>query len=284
MLRDACARGLPCETRSHPVLRRCGRGGLPQSIHGAEMSVAEVSVCFAVLALAAFTQGVFGLGFAMVATPLLALFLEYRVAVVIASVPMLVIALHWLLAHRKALPHSGVPPLLIGGIVLGALGGMWLQVALPQQASLLLLAALLAFSVAVPWGLQHWQRDVSTGSRRAAPAFGILAGVTESALNVGAPFMVLFAGLSRLTRAQQLIALNLCFFLGKIIQLSVLLAVTAIPMPAWTLAAAVGVCLVFHTAGDRLAGRFPDDVSRRWLGFFLSAMVVALVLRAWGSS
>lgn len=248
------------------------------------MSVAEVLACFAVLALAAFAQGVFGLGFAMVATPLLALFLEYRAAVLIASVPMLVIALHWLVAHRRALPNSGVPPLLIAGIVLGALGGMRLQVALPQQASLLLLAALLAFSVALPWGLQRWQRDVSAGSRQAAPAFGIMAGVTESALNVGAPFMVLFARLGRLTRAQQMIALYLCFFLGKIIQLSVLLAVTAMPMPSWMLAAAVGVCVVFHSAGDRFAGRFSDDVSRRWLGLFLSAMVVALLLRAWGSS
>lgn len=220
----------------------------------------------------------------MVATPLLALFLEYRSAVLLAVVPMLVIALHWLVAHRRALPKSGVPRLLIPGIVLGALGGMWLQVALPQRTSLLLLAALLAFSVALPWGLQRWQTDVSSGSRRAAPAFGIMAGVTESALNVGAPFVVLFAGLGRLTRAQQLIALNMCFFLGKIIQLSVLLAVTAIPMPSWTLAAAVGVSLAFHSAGDRFAGRFSDDVSRRWLGLFLSAMVVALVLRAWGSS
>lgn len=271
---------MPCEAPG--IVRLQGKPSPTLSLPlGAGMSIAELSACLAVLALAAFTQGVFGLGFAMVATPLLALFLDYRSAVLLAAVPMLVIALHWLVAHRRALAGPGVPWLVVPGIVLGAIGGIGLQVALPQRVSLLLLAALLAFSVAVPWGLRRWQTDVSAGSRRAAPAFGVMAGVTESALNVGAPFMVLFGGLGRLSRAQQLIALNLCFLVGKVIQLSVLLVATAIPLPPWTLVAAVGVCMAFYSAGDHFAGRFSEDVFRRWLSLFLGAMVVALVVRAW---
>ena len=243
------------------------------------VTTVEVLASLAVLAVAAFAQGVFGLGFAMIATPLLALFLDYRTAVFLAAVPLLVLAGNWLIANRRALRHSGVPWSLLPGIVVGAAAGVWLQVALPERLSLLLLAALLAFSVALPWGLQHFRADVSAASRRAAPVLGTLAGVTESALNVGAPFMVLFGGLARLTRHQQLIALNLCFFAGKAIQVS-LLSTTPWPVAPLPLVLGVSISLLLYGIGDRLAGRYPDAVFRRLLRVFLSFMAVSLVVRA----
>ena len=64
------------------------------------MSTVEVLASLAILAGAAFAQGVFGLGFAMIATPLLALFLDYRAAVLLAAVPLLVLAGNWLVVNR----------------------------------------------------------------------------------------------------------------------------------------------------------------------------------------
>ncbi|MFN9449550.1 MAG: sulfite exporter TauE/SafE family protein [Rubrivivax sp.] len=243
------------------------------------MSAAELLASLAILAVAALTQGVFGLGFAMVATPLLALFLDYRSAVVLSAVPMLMLAGNWLLANRSALRQSGVPWQLLPGIVLGSAIGVWLHVALPERMALLLLAMLLAFSVILPWGLEQIRTDVSLASRRATPIFGVMAGVTETTLNVGAPFLVLFGGLGRLTRHQQFIALNTCFFVGKVIQLSIL-AMTPWPVPLWTLIFAVTVSMVFYRLGDRLAGQFPEVAFRRLLGAFLSFMAACLVLRA----
>ncbi len=95
----------------------------------------------AILALAAFTQGGFGLGFAMVATPLLAHFPDYRAEVVLSAVPMLILAGKWLVANHGAIRHSGVPWSLLPGIVLGSVTGVWLHVALPERMSRLLLAA-----------------------------------------------------------------------------------------------------------------------------------------------
>jgi uncharacterized membrane protein YfcA len=243
------------------------------------LSTVELLASLAILAVAAFTQGVFGLGFAMVATPLLALFLDYRSAVVLSAVPMLMLAGRWLVANHGAIRHSGVPWSLLPGIVVGAVAGVWLQVALPERTSLLLLAALLACSVAMPWALQKIRADVTLASRRATPLFGVLAGVTETALNVGAPFMVLLGGLGRLTRLQQFIALNTCFFVGKVIQLS-LLATTSWPVSLLPLLYAVVVSMVFYRVGDRLAGQYPEAAFRRLLGVFLSLMAVCLVLRA----
>ena len=243
------------------------------------MSTAELLASLAILAAAAFAQGVFGLGFAMIATPLLALFLDYRAAVFLAAVPLWVLAGTWLVANRRDLRNAGVPWPLLPGIAVGAVTGVWLQVALPERVSLLLLAALLAFSVALPWALQHFRTDVSQASRRAAPVFGALAGVTESALNVGAPFMVLFGGLGRLTRHQQLIALNLCFFVGKTIQVS-LMTSAAWPVVTLPLVLGVSISLLLYRVGDRLAGRYPAAAFRRLLAAFLGFMAVSLVVRA----
>lgn len=243
------------------------------------MTPVEVLGSMAILAVAAFAQGVFGLGFAMIATPLLALFLDYRTAIFMAAVPLLVLAAKWLWWNRRVLRNSGIPWPVLPAICMGATAGVWLQIALPERLSLLLLAVLLAFSVALPSVLERLRTDVSAASRRAAPLFGTLAGVTESALNVGAPFMVLFGGLARLTRHQQLIALNLCFFIGKSIQVSLM---STVPWPVTPLPLVLGVSisLLFYSFGDRLAGRYSATAFRRLLAAFLCFMAVSLVLRA----
>ena len=95
------------------------------------MNELQVTAALFVLALAAFVQGVFGLGFAMIATPLLALFLDYQTAVMVAAVPLLVLALYWLAVNRPYLHTSGIPWTVLPGIVTGAALGVALQVSLP---------------------------------------------------------------------------------------------------------------------------------------------------------
>lgn len=91
--------------------------------------------------------------------------------------------------------------------------------------------------------------------------------------------MVLFGGLGRLTLHQQFIALNTCFFVGKVIQLSLLWG-TSWPVSLLQLLYAVIVGMVFYPLGDRLAGHLAEALFRRLLGVFLSLMADCLVLRA----
>jgi uncharacterized membrane protein YfcA len=115
---------------------------------------------------------------------------------------------------------------------------------------------------------------------RSAPWFGLFAGVTEAALNVGAPFMVLFAGLARLSRLQLLIALNVCFALGKSIQITLLMIVAPTPLSLPLLIAGVMVSLLAFRVGDRLAGRQSETGFHAWLRVFLLAMATLLVIRS----
>lgn len=247
---------------------------LPVCVSGLELLVSLV-----VLAIAGLAQGVFGLGFAMIATPLLALFLNYRTAVFLSAVPLLVLSGLWLIAKRQRLRHAGLPWPMLPSIIVGAVLGVGVQVALSQRLSLLLLAALLALSIAMPWCLQRLRVDVSLAARRKAPVFGLLAGLTEAALNVGAPFMILFGELARLTRHQQLIALNLGFFFGKIVQVS-LLSTSVWPVSPLPLTLGVMASLLFYRLGDRLAGRYSEATFKRLLTMFISLMVLCLIARA----
>jgi len=240
----------------------------------------QFAAALLVLALAAFVQGVFGLGFAMIATPLLALFLDYQTAVLVAAVPLFVLAVYWLTVNRLHLFRSGIPWTLLPGIVTGAALGVALQVSLPQKVTLLLLAALILFSVMLPLIQRRWISESAMVSVRSAPWFGLFAGVTEAALNVGAPFMVLFAGLARLSRLQLLIALNVCFALGKSIQIALLMIVAPIPLSLPLLIAGVIVSLLAFRVGDRLAGRQSETGFHAWLRVFLVAMATLLVIRS----
>ncbi|NLD53760.1 MAG: TSUP family transporter, partial [Burkholderiaceae bacterium] len=173
----------------------------------------------AILSAAGFIHGLFGIGFAMIATPLLALFLDYRAAVLLAALPLLLMAASWLLVHRDLLRGCGLPGSLLPAIAVGATVGAVLQASLPEQVSLILLAAALTGSVVLSFLLERPRAARRPLAGWAPLAFGTLAGVTESALNVGATFMVLYGALARLDRIRALIALNVCFALGKTIQI-----------------------------------------------------------------
>ena len=236
-----------------------------------------------ILAGAGFAHGLFGIGFAMIATPLLALFLDYRLAVVLAAVPLLTIALGWLCVHVRSRAALTTQARLLPGIAVGAGMGTFVQVSLPEIASVALLAVLLTVSLAVPWIAE---RAMSAGPLRAsavtcsATGFGMLAGATESALNVGAPFMLLYGALARLNRFDQLLALNVCFALGKGIQL----ALTAFAWPpaasGLSMLACTGASILAYGIGHHLSDRFDEQRFRLLLRNFIVCMVAGLLGRA----
>ncbi|MFT3665455.1 sulfite exporter TauE/SafE family protein [Piscinibacter sp.] len=235
----------------------------------------------AILGVAGLAHGIFGIGFAMIATPLLALFLDYTTSLVLAAIPLLGMSAWWLATHRHALLAERIPGRLLAGIATGSILGVAVQSVLPARASILLLAALLAMSVCLPWLLKRWSAVDPQQVRRNSGAFAALAGFTESSLNVGAPFMVLFGALAHLKRVEQLIVLNLCFFLGKSIQVGLisLTGTLGLTSPAMLLAS-TAVGLGGFIAGNALAGRLLEATFRRALNSFLIVIVVALLLRA----
>ena len=244
------------------------------------MTAIQLLASAIILASAGFAHGLFGIGFAMIATPLLALFLDYRLAVALSAIPLLAMALGWLGAHARVRGAWAGQMRLLPGVACGAGLGALLQVSLPQVVSIALLAVLLTASLAIPKLVERSAPLSVAALQRTAPAFGVLAGMTESALNVGAPFMLLYGALARLNRFEQLWVLNVCFALGKAIQIS--LMTLAWPAGASGVAVVIGTGsgLLGYAAGHRSAGRYTEDHFRRLLRNFIVCMVGALVVRA----
>jgi len=244
------------------------------------VSVGLAAYCIGALALAGFIHGVFGMGFAMIATPLLALAIDYPSAIYLAAVPLWVMASVFLLIERKRVLREPICVRLMPGIVAGSVIGVMLQTALPQRISLALLGILLLFSALVPSLLEWMKRTPETLRGRTVFSFGTCAGVTEAALNVGAPFMVLFGGLAQLTRFQQIIVLNLCFAVGKTVQLALQAIAIPTPVAIQFMIAAVGVSGISYAGGIVFAGRYSEAAFRRGLVGFQCLMAALLFVRA----
>src|SRR5512137_1442019 len=99
--------------------------------------------------LAAFAQGVTGMGSALVAMPLLALVIGVRDAAALVALLSLAINLALLLPVRRALPWRLVGPLLAGSVAGIPVGVLFLAGADPRLARALLGATLVVTSAAL---------------------------------------------------------------------------------------------------------------------------------------
>ncbi len=106
------------------------------------------------------------------------------------------------------------------------------------------------------------------------------SGMTESALNVGAPFMLIYGTVTRLTRIQQLLVLNLCFCVGQAIQIAMMAQVSSTVFSPVLLVLAVLASLGGQYVGNQYAGRLSETAYRRLLKQFLLWMAVVLLVRA----
>ncbi|MDI3491360.1 MAG: uncharacterized protein PWP11_2637 [Thauera sp.] len=244
-----------------------------------ESTSVELAAIAAVMISAGFLHGVFGIGFAMIATPLLALWLDPREAVILAAVPLWWIAVGFLGRHfRQVLTcrHLFVLP----GIVLGSLLGVYLQTTLSPRASWLLLAGLLVLGAVVPTLVHRLKQYEWRPAPISTTGFGFFAGMTESSLNVGAPLIVLYGGIHSLVRMEQLVILNLCFAIGKTVQLALTLPNVAHLTPISYLVVATITAGIGYVVGLRWMGKFSEQVFRRSLTAFLLVLAGLLTLRA----
>jgi uncharacterized protein len=234
---------------------------------------------FAAVAFAGLVHGVLGLGFAIVATALVALLTDIKSAIVVSLLPTLLITAINVVRggnYRQSLGRYWFLPLyMIAGSFLGA---RLLLLAGPAPFTLLLALVILAFlnMERLREGSWSW---VARRPRLAGAAFGLVAGLSESTANVSAPPLLIYF-LSLGTEPRALVqAINLCFFAGKSTQTLTLTASGGLQTDrlAATLPFAV-VALVAMLLGSAVRERVDAARYRRWLRILL--WVVAPLLLA----
>jgi len=234
---------------------------------------------YLIVAFSALVHGLLGLGFPMLATPLLALISDVRSAIVLLLIPTMAINLvnvirggHW----RESIGRFW--PLALFGAIGSLLGTQLLVLTDPAPYKLLLAAMIVVYLNIHRLGIHlNWVRRHPV---YASAVFGLMGGLLAGTVNVMVPALIIFVLEMNLTPLITVQVFNFCFFFGKLSQAAVLAShgyvdaahvVTIIPI--------VCVALLALGAGMRFRDRINMDLYRRWLRRVLAAITCLLILQ-----
>ena len=175
-----------------------------------------------VVAVAGLVHGTLGLGFPLVSTPLLALFMDVRAAILLTLLPTVAVNLvsivrggRWRVSIGAFWPLAGYA--LLGGVI-GAQG-------LAQSEDTAVFSLLLALLVFLYLGADRigavrmgWVKDHRHASMF---VFGLVAGLSAGATNVMVPILIIYTLELGLAKTQMVQTFNLCFLAGKLAQIGV---------------------------------------------------------------
>ncbi len=250
-----------------------------RSVEWMHLSWQVIAWIILVTMLAGYIQGLLGVGYPMLATPLLSLMMDLRTAVIV-TVPTIMFLSAYLIFRggnlRESVARFWYMPLCM---VVGALIGARIFLSVDPSWLLLALGLALLLYVALDW----LGRANFPGARRVlhpgAVLCATLAGITEAAINVGGPFLLIWCLVMGLAPVTLIQVLNLCFLTGKTTQLIALTA-GGIPPIAWIAAAPLAIAaLLPFRLGIRMREHADVVAYRRWLRAFLSLMALLMIVR-----
>ena len=232
-----------------------------------------------IIGFAAMVHGTIGIGFPMIATPLLALATDVRTAILLLVLPTVVLNVANILKGGRWTHSIGVYwPLAIYGMI-GSLLGTRLLIIFSPEPFLPLMAAMLIiylnadrFGTGFVWVRRH--------PRIAFAVFGLTAGILAGTVNVMLPALIIFALEMRMSKTVMIQVFNFCFLFGKLTQGAVFaqagLMTTDVLMASAPLA---GLGLVVMSIGMRIRDRIPTETYRRWLRRLLVVLAVMLMVQ-----
>jgi uncharacterized membrane protein YfcA len=231
----------------------------------------------AISLLAGLAHGILGLGFPMLATPLLAILVDIRTAVLLTLLPTVTVNLISILRGGGWGESIGRYWPLALMIPVGSVAGTWLLVSVDPAPFRLLLAAIILLHLAshrIRGAHLQWVR---TYPWAAYLLFGLAAGFLAGTVNVMVPLLIIFALEIGMAPAVMVQVFNLCFLAGKTAQIVTFgySGVLTFSLIAATLPLAAGAAATLFL-GMRIRGRVDAETYRGWLRKVL--VVIALVL------
>ncbi|WDP91740.1 MAG: sulfite exporter TauE/SafE family protein [Desulfobacter sp.] len=244
--------------------------------------IATLILYTAITAFAAVVHGVVGIGFPLVATPLLAMAADVKTAVLILVLPTVFInAANVIRGGGWGRSIGRYWPLALYGMAGSFMGTRLLILAPPELFRPLLAGVIILYLNAERLGLGFsW---IPAHPAAATAVFGISAGILGGTVNVMLPALVIFALEVKMDKTAMIQVFNLCFLLGKLTQGTVFLSAglytpevlkTALPLAV--------LALGIMTGAMALRDRIPGAVYRKWLRRLLALMAGILIVQALG--
>ncbi len=233
-----------------------------------------------VLALAGLVQGTLGVGFPMVATPMIAAVTDMRTAVIVVLLPCVATTVTNIAMTGQFLPtlrrYWFMPLCMFVGAAIGAR----LFVAYPAFPFALLLAGVIVLYLyldhlgRVEWAFVARHRVTS------GVGFALIAGLSEGTANIAAPPLLMYMFSLNVDRMVFVQVLNLCFTVGKPTQMVILTAEGGVTWIQWAMTLPFVVIATFAAvAGIRMRDRIDAASYRRWLLRLLFVIALVLILQ-----
>ncbi len=246
-----------------------------------ELNEQTLWLAMAAIALAALVHGSFGVGFPLVATPLLALSTDVRSAVLLTLLPTIAVNVAVLITGSIQGADFGRHWRILPFVLLGAASGTALLLVLDPRPFLLLLAA--ALLLYLNQDRLGDRLDLSWVHRRtnlAYALFGSIAGLMGGMVNVMLPVLIILAMELRLSPLGMVQLFNLNFLAAKLTQLAIFSLSGAMSASVFTFSLLLlPAALLALALGTWLRHRISEDNYRGLLRAVLWVMVFILVGR-----
>ncbi|MBI4290704.1 MAG: sulfite exporter TauE/SafE family protein [Betaproteobacteria bacterium] len=234
----------------------------------------------AVMLLAGFMHGAIGFGLPIIATPLLALVLDLKTAVLVTIVPTMTMGVISVLSGGKLRESIGRFWYLPVCLVAGSYVGTRILIAVDAAPFILVLAGTLFAYLNLDRLGKAEVPAVKRHPLAAGLVFGFVAGVFESTVNVSGPVLLVYFMLLGISPVALVQTLNFCFLGGKLMQALTWSTSGGIGFAQW-LSTAPWALLAATTffAGQRLRGGVSPATYLGWLRKFLWTMVALLAFQ-----
>jgi hypothetical protein len=244
------------------------------------LSGIEVAICLAAIVVGVLVKAVTGMGFPLVAIPVISVFVSVEDAVSVIALPNAVMnfSLCWR-TRAEAGQTRDLPVLSIAGI-LGAVLGTSLLVRMPEQF-LMVGLALIVFAY-VGHSVRSPEASLSPATARIwSPGVGLAAGVMQGAVGISGPLVAAWIHAYRLPPNAFVFSVTLLFLLSGGTQLAVLLCNGMLAgTRLWIALAAIPLVLGSIPLGARLRDELDSERFDRAVLATLLLSGASLVVRA----
>ena len=221
-------------------------------------------------------HGTLGLGFPMVATPMLAAMMDVRSAILITLLPTIAINIASIVNNKSSLASTKpFLPLVLFALLGSMLGASILAITDPAPFRIVLAGLILLYlwnRIRIP---KQWLLD---NAMLAMAVFGIIAGISAGTTNVMVAVLIIYFMSLDTPRSTLVPALNSCFLVGKISQIVVLsiagLVSISLLLETTPLAFAAVVALLL---GQRLQSRIQVSTYQTILRKLLLLLAIILI-------
>lgn len=235
-----------------------------------------VIAIFGVMLFAGLIHGTLGLGFPMVATPMLAAMMDVRSAILITLLPTMAVNIASIMNNKSSLASTKPFLPLVLFSLLGSIAGASILAVVDPAPFRIVLAGLILLYL---WnGIRIPQRWLLDNSLLAMAFFGLIAGISAGTTNVMVAILIIYFMSLETPRSTLVPALNSCFLVGKISQIVVLavagLLSVRLTLETAPLAVAAVVALLL---GQRLQPRIQVSTYQSILRKLLLLLSIVLI-------